>query len=68
MTTRSRPMPSAKPLYSSGVNAAVAQYLGMYHAAAQNLNPALALAQAAAFAVAVEALHVNLSEGSVKGK
>ena len=53
------------------VDAAVAQHLGMYHAAAQNFNPALAFTQAAAFAMAVEALYVNLcgrlGEGEMMG-
>ena len=43
----------------------------MDHAAAQNLNPAFALAQAAAFAVAAEALDIHLGgrlgEGEVMG-
>ena len=41
------------------INAAHLQNVRMYHAAAENLNPAFALAQAAAFPVAVEAHNVH---------
>ena len=37
--------------------------LGVHHAAAQNLDPALALADAAALAVAGKALHIHLGGG-----
>ena len=60
MTMRSNPMPKAKPLYSSGSMPQLCSTLRVYHTAAQNLDPALALAQAAALAVAVEALNVQL--------
>ena len=51
-----------------GIDAASAQYVGMYHARAQDLDPALALAQTAALAAANEAGYVNLRRGLGKGE
>ena len=42
-----------------GVDAAVLQHLRVYHAGAQNLNPAFTFAQAASFAAALKAAHIH---------
>ena len=74
MAMRSSPMPKAKPEYLVGVNAAAFQHLGMDHAGAQELNPALAVAGGADLAVhltsavAFVALHVHLAAGLGEGE
>src|SRR5699024_12864150 len=50
------------------VNVAVHEHLGVHHASAQELDPALAPAGAAAGAVALEALHVHLAAGHGEGE
>ena len=60
---RSRPTPNAKPVYSFRIDAAHLQYVGMYHTAAQDLDPAAALAETAALTAALEAANVHLRTG-----
>ena len=61
-------MPNAKPLYFSGSMSAAGQHLGVYHAAAQNFDPAFALADAAALAMAGKALDIDLGGGFGEGE
>ena len=46
MAMRSMPMPQAKPWYRSGSMAAGADDVRVHHAAAENLQPVVALAEA----------------------
>ena len=62
----SRPTPKAKPVYSSGSDAAHSQHVGMNGTASQDLDPAGAFAETASFASAFEAGYVHLSAGLCK--
>ncbi len=54
-------MPNAQPEYTLESMPQPSQHLGMHHARAQDLDPALALAGRAAHAVALVALDVHLA-------
>ena len=65
---RSRPMPKAQPEYTSGSMPQPRENLGVDHAGAQDLDPALALAGGAALAAALVALDVHLAAGLGEGE
>ena len=66
---RSTPMPNANPEYLLGVDAGHGQHVRIHHAAAEDLQPAGALAEPAALAVAdARTLTSTSADGSVNGK
>lgn len=60
---RSRPIPKAKPEYSSGSIPQRSSTLGVNHAGSENFNPAGTLADAAALSSAFRAGNVDLDAG-----
>ena len=70
MAIRSMPMPQGKAGIFVGVEIAVAQNIGMHHAAAKDLEPIVSLADAQLVADALAAdihFHGWLGEGEVGG-